>query len=390
MMSFEKGKKVCEEVRNVLIEESNKACEADVGMIRKASSENEQKCREMLARVARAFAACKKMFEKAAQSSVVRHKELSLTAVRQKKVKTFFKNCRGINARDNLNDVQKKAALLDELNKLLPGRSELHAKLMDVVVKPVEMNRQGRVEASALQRKNILLIGNVGTGKTEEVNRVLDAANVKSIFAKPGDFSTSESANTFWENFLKETENSTNDVVIVFDEIESILPSRWGDQEVSPAVANFNIFMDKLASKPSLMAHYRGMIGTTNLSQERLDPALVSRIANVVTVPSLSGERLVDAVAGLTDTVTFDASCTKKEVNETIADIMERHNISMRDFINILESEVDKQRKLNVDPNTGASTGSLVLKQDSLYASLRGLSLTDNKDNKDNPVVFKG
>ena len=377
MRSYERGKKTYEELRAMLIEKSDQACDVDGGGIVKASSQTEEVCRQTLKKLSNALALSRKMFEKAAQSNIIRPRSRSLTSERQHRAKMFFKNCRSINARDNMNEAQKKAALLGELSKLLPGREELHARLLDIVVKPVEMNKQGRVEASALQRKNMLLIGNVGTGKTEEVSRVLEAANVKSIFAKPGDFSTSESANTFWENFLKETENSTSDVVIVFDEIESILPSRWGEQEVSPAVANFNIFMDKLASKPSLMAHYRGMIGTTNLSQERLDPALVSRIANVITVPSLSGDRLVDAVAGLTRTVTFDATCSKSEVNETIADIMEKQNISIRDFINILESEVDKQHKLNVDPSTGAPTGNLVLHQDSLYASLRGLSLTD-------------
>ncbi len=375
MRSYERGERIYNELREMLIEKSDAACDADGSVITKATQQTEEICRQALKRLSNALALSKKMFEKAAQSNIIRPKNRSLTAERQNRAKTFFRNCRGINARENMNEAQKKSALLGELSKLLPGREELHAKLLDVVVKPVEMNRQGRVEASALQRKNMLLIGNVGTGKTEEVNRVLEAANIKSIFAKPGDFSTSESSNTFWENFLKETENATSDVVIVFDEIESILPSRWGDQEVSPAVANFNIFMDKLASKPSLMAHYRGMIGTTNLSQERLDPALVSRIANIVTVPSLSGDRLVDAVAGLTRTVTFDATCSKNEVNETIADIMEKQNISIRDFINILESEVDKQYKL--DATAGTPAGNLVLHQDSLYASLRGLSLTD-------------
>lgn len=325
------------------------------------SEDVERFCQNSLAEFNASIVASTRSFTSVQEFEAARQKQVSPAEYRQKARVDFVNECRSIRDRDELTPAERIDELVGAMNKILPGRESFHRQMLNLLSRDVQIDAAGNVDATSLLSKNTLLIGAPGNGKTEEARAAADALGLKIIYANGDDFATETASNRFYNNLVNETLNANGRYAIFFDEIDSIFSNRALTRDVAGeatgAVTVFNNFVTRMQSSPELMRKYAGMMGTTNLAPDALDPALTSRFPQQLHVPRFDESDARQFLRVELEPISITANTTKEALIGTLATIMANRNMDARKALNLID-EVWSYAKSNMDstPTIDAAT----------------------------------
>ncbi len=355
------------------------------------SSEIRDFCNDGIDKFNARIVSCKRAFARVQEFEANKQFQLSPAEYRQKARSQFINECRRIRDRGELTRAEKLDELVAAMSKILPGREAFHRQTLSLLDREVQIDARGNIDSTSVLAKNILFIGSPGNGKTEEVRTAADALGLKIIYANGDNFSSEAASNEFYNNLINETLNANSRFLIFFDEVDSIFVNRSlldkGDQK--GAVTVFNNFLSRLQRNPELMKKYAGLVGTTNMSVDRLDSALASRFQQRIHIPKFDE---IDAQAFLRvelEPISIAANTTKEALIATLARTMVAVGMDARTALNIIDEVYAYSKSISpaavvVEPSLGDDididgNGDVIVMPADLIAGFNGMKLGGSK-----------